>query len=73
MTELFTNIRPQVKQFAQFYIDRILESQSTKQTLSLLSHYCELAQDEDEEAFLDFYFHYRIQELSNGKDINFIG
>ena len=73
MTELFADIRPQLKQFAQFYIDRIFESQNMKYILSTLQKYCDLAQTEEEEAFLEFYFHYRIQELKNGANNNIVG
>ena len=43
MIELFSDIRPQIKEFAKFYIDRIFESQNMKYILSTLQKYCDLA------------------------------
>ena len=65
MEELFTNIPQEVKDITATIFQFALWQKDVPSALKVLQDYLDSCEDEEEKAFIDFYFAMRLEELKN--------
>ena len=65
MKELFTDVPEIVRAQARFWVEMGLRQRNPLDGLKMISEYANSCSNEEEKAFVDFYFHMRMEQLKN--------
>ncbi len=69
MTELFTNVDPEAKQYIQDLIELAIHANNIRDAQKILKQTRDLCSEEELE-FMDFYFSMRMEELNGDSNPN---
>jgi len=70
MEELFKSIPEEFRKRAEFMVDIVLRSRDIVSAANTLRAYANTCESDEERAFLDFYFNYRMEQIINANSNN---